>query len=381
MELEHQFKRLEDAVQKEGAGDASALKLKNQQLTEELNEMYNHCAFRVDKGSSSAASPVSHAKGNEVRRSFGEQLLISENTYQIPIHIDFPGAASTNNSLLMQLSANRTMDLSRDSSTVASEPSLRQQVTSPQPKGAIINSVENFQILPKPIVAANQENVLKEPGIESPMKKSSTATLNKKEAQKHLELALPIAVAQNQSPPLKAATEASPKARKLPNGVVPIPESMNILLNNEEAPQDVKNSRYSNVGDSPIGPLPESGEHKDTNFLLNGNEVENGAHEVNDFNIVEDHHNHHDNIPEDEDKIVINNNAAEVEVHPGDQDEKEKRNELDLAIINRDLHGKDGIGHKKGNEDFVADQGFEDHMEEHVEEEDGTWCLFKRCLL
>lgn len=414
-ELEEKLSKLDGSGTKLEA-NAEVLSIKNQQLTEELNEMRNHCAFRVEKGSGSSVSPPSPSwsgKGgaHEVQRSFDEQVLVSENTYQIPIHLQSPAGAPNNINLFLQTS-NRTMDLHRDgipsfspSSTARNNADAAPLFAKPQLTG-IINSVENFQILPKPLLGDN-ENVLKEPMKESSSTKGSTATLNKLDGDKALEHALPIAPMmpeQSSSVASKAAAKGgSTKSRKVPDGVVPIPEIMSALLNNQEQPQvsqsDIKNARYNNAAeaaaavDSPILPMPGNSieqqlqQHNQVNFLQNANEVEeNGAHEVNDFNIVEDRnqHDHHLHEARDDEKIVINNNAAEVEAHPEEGDEdKDKRHEIDFAIINRDSHGGvDGVGNnrkeghinnkqKRGNEEFLGDQGFDDHMEEHVEEEDG----------
>lgn len=389
-QLETKFQKLESAMNDKSGGSANAelLRFKNQQLTEELNEMRKHCDFRLATGNSPIPSSSVASKAQEVQRSFDEQVLVEENTYQIPIHIQSPGVASNslNNNLSLQTS-NRTMDLHRDAPLIASStnPVDAQDIWAKPKPGGIINSVENFQILPKPleeqVVSSDNENVLKEPVAKE--SKSSTATVIKHDS-KSLDRALPIAIIQEQSsvaakPASSPQSSATKGAKKIPDGVVPIPESMNAIFNQEEPPANIKNARYSNAvaADSQLLPaVPASEEEQNpVNFLLqHGNEGENRAHEVNDFNIVEDR-NHHDHLQEvlDDAKLVINNNAAEVEAHPGDEDadEKDKRNEIDMAIINRESHGKDSLVEKKGHEDFVADQGFDDRQEEHVEEEDG----------
>lgn len=373
-----------------GAATPELLLLKNQQLMEELKEMQKHCPYRSSNANqpplSNPPSSLAPLNGPEVQRSFDEQVLVAKNTYQIPIHILSTGVASNHLSLE---TTNRTMDLRRG--VLLPVPSAKSPLASLK-LGGIINSVENFQILPKPMEEQNvpNENVLKEPGpIELTSKKSSTPTIPKQHGAMSLDRALPIAIIQEQSSvaskPVAAALHSSTKgSRKVPDGVVPIPDRMNaMLMNEEEPPADIKNARYSNVGVAavvdpqhmPAAAVGSDEDHNPVNFLQNGNERENRAHEVNDFNIVEDR-NHHDHLQEvlEDEKIVINNNAAEVEAHPEEEDDKDKRGEIDLAIINRDLHGgdrKEGQAPKKGNDDFVADQGFDDRHEEPVEEEDG----------
>lgn len=371
-------------------GKSPDLDLKNQQLRDELIEMRKRCDFRVDvvNGGQFSVGVPSLAQGRstdgqEVQRSFDEQVRVGVNTYKIPIRIQSGGAASlnsNNNKSLQNSSSNRTMDLQRDA--VWPIASLSSTTTTRRSPGGIINSVENFQILPKPLRDNNNnENALKEPNFADANKlNSSTATSDKR--RESLDRALPIAIAQLQSSTTAAlnpgiAPVSPGKHRKVPEGVVPIPESMNALLNREE-PKDILNARYGNVAAPDPPKLTADEEHNQVaNFQLNGNEVENGAHEVNDFNIIEDR-NHHDHLQDvlDDEKIVINNNAAEEERGGVDEggENTDKRNEIDLAIINRDLHGgdkKEGQLPKKGNDEFVADQGFDEHMEEHVEEEDG----------
>lgn len=353
--------------------------------------------------SSSSTTESSHSstKGVQVQRSFDEQVLVADNTYQIPIHIHSSGGgaaadAHTNKSLQNSLINNRSMDLNRRLPPSSTSPSSSSAAKAPQPPAGngIINSVENFQMLPKPLPADEQpaqnandnENVLKGPpsGDEKDLKpRSSTATLDK------AELVKPIAIAQQQSldaPPEQVVT--STKARKVPKGVVPIPRSMGEFLNIEAgrgnhkqivkdpSTEDTLNNRYENAA-AMHGVHNFHNDDKETNshhnnqvnFLENGNEVENLAHEVNDFNIVEER-NHHDHLQEG----IMDDNAAEVEAnHEG----KDKGGEIDLTVINRELQlnekekGEGKRVEKVVNEDFVGDQGFDDHMEEHVEEEDG----------
>lgn len=336
--------------------------------------------------SSTTESSHRSTKGVQVlQRSFDEQVLVADNTYQIPIHIHSSGGAAapsnTNKSLQTSLINNRSMDLNR--------PPASSVVQRPLGNG-IINSVENFQMLPKPLapderpLVNDNENVLKGPPEEKDQKlKSSTATLDKAElADKSLGLAKPIAMAQQQSldaPPEQVVTSTSTKSRKVPKGVVPIPKTMGEFLNNDApkrpvnkdaSTEDTLNNRYENAMHAAENSHNNDEISKDqVNFLQNGNEIENLAHEVNDFNIVEDR-NHHDHL-----QGGLDDNAAEVDAnHEG----KDKGGEIDLTIINRELQL--GVDKEKGNEvkrvekvneDFVGDQGFDDHMEEHVEEEDG----------
>ncbi|XP_055701788.1 Golgi integral membrane protein 4-like isoform X2 [Phlebotomus papatasi] len=269
------------------------------------------------------------------------------------------------------------------------------------PSGKIHDNEKNFnaQLTMVPKVnndkGINSANVLQEPPAQM-AQKSSTATLDRRQSPSspsnvHANIP-PIAVI----PTVVSSTKKTPdilhktKSRAVPQGVVPVPESMKELLKEEET-QNGENSpkspdRYSNaivdsVQQAPQLKKDDTHPEGETNFQ-NVNEVDNGAHEVDDFNIVEDK-NHRDHLQEvlDDEKLNVNN-AAEEDTNLYDTNKipfnRQKPNDdIDLEIINRRNPHLDANGEKHKysndklmNEEVAADQGFDLHMEEQVEEED-----------
>lgn len=345
------------------------LQYKNYKLNEELEEIKRRCSTSHSDGINSGALSTSTRavnRGAEVERNFNEQVQVNANTYNIPIHIQSHNRTLSNDSL----SNDRSLDFglkTNISANLGDGAPLKTAITNannePQRINlGIINSVENFQILAKPVQDNNsKQNVLKEPGRVKVS--SSTATLDKAElSSKPGKMAAPIAViptiVQQSSVAQKPAT--SQRSRKLPEGVVPIPESMNELVHSD------------------LGGFDRPGQEA-SNLLQNGNEVDTGAHEVNDFNIIEDR-NHHDHVMIDDEKVnLIDNNAAEV---GGDKDKHKADEDFDLESINRDLQlnredkekKKKQADTDKFHEEVAGDQGFDEHLEEQVEEgEDGKY--------
>lgn len=191
----------------------------------------------------------------------------------------------------------------------------------------IINSVENFQIAQQPILPpANDDtshknnnknneyeaNVLAQPQI---LNKGSTTTTTESpkgvhggsSSQKTGDSAKLVAPPILQAPTVKESKSSTPvkKERRLPEGVVPPPETS--WMNKETQQTD---NRYANAIDDTGVIAGQEQDMKDDrmNFLI-GNEQENLAHEVpdNDFNIDEKKVNPEN--PGGEDKI--DNNAEE----------------------------------------------------------------------
>lgn len=355
--------------------------------------MKNHCAFRPGSGGAQLSSSTRSAAAGvqekpNVEKSFDAQVLVSEDTYKIPMHFRSSFNSTTNSSTAVNIPSS-TNNLGAGALIKSSpiNPPNRDYL-------GIINSVENFQIIPKPLqeINAGDNNVLKEPPAQDQSGgkvSSSTATLDKADLKSKavVERAPPIALVPTISTTKKSAIGRTvSKAKKLPEGVVPLPESMNEFMKNEaeeKEKEDSKNkppNRYSNVQESPfpVGDM-KLGDHVDANALQNGNEIDNGAHEVNDnndFNIIEDR-NHHDHVLLDDDKVnVINNNAAEVEANMDRV--KGNDDDIDLNIINHNLNlmslqkkQKAKVSNDKFNEEVAGDQGFDEHLEEQPEEEDG----------
>ncbi|XP_059619902.1 Golgi integral membrane protein 4-like isoform X2 [Phlebotomus argentipes] len=238
----------------------------------------------------------------------------------------------------------------------------------------------------------NSANVLQEPPSAQVAVKSSTATLDRRQSPLSQGNALPIAVI----PTVLSSTKKTPdvlhktKSRAVPQGVVPVPESMKELLKEEET-QNAEMSprspdRYSNAMVDSVQQAPKKEDTRpegEANFQ-NVNEVDNGAHEVDDFNIVEDK-NHRDHLQDvlDDEKLNVNaNNAAEEDTNLYDTNKiplnRQKPNDdIDLEIINRRNPHLEANGEKHKyandklmNEEVAADQGFDLAAEEQVEEGD-----------
>ncbi|GAB0097372.1 uncharacterized protein DMENIID0001_130090 [Sergentomyia squamirostris] len=327
---------------------------------EKVIEQYeSHCAFRPETSSSNnhlkfhGLSPSGKIHDNE--KSFNAQLTVSEDLYKIPIRIN------------------------RMSTGAGTESEQR----------AIVNSVNHFQMKANNEKSMNSANVLQEPpqaqvgGI-----RSSTATFDKRQSPSSPQNIPPIAVIPTVVSSTKKSAEVlhKTKSRAVPQGVVPVPESMKELLKEEEnspkSPDRYSNAIVDSVQQPPQLKKDENREGE-ANFQ-NINEVDTGAHEVDDFNIVEDK-NHRDHLQEvlDDEKInVNNNNAAEEDTNLYDTNKipfnRQKPNDdIDLEIINRRNPHLDANGDKHKyandklvNEEVAADQGFDLHMEEQVEEED-----------
>lgn len=332
-------------------------------LEKVIEQFEAHCAFRPETPDHHGSNFVPSGKIHDNEKNFNAQLTVSEDLYKIPIKIN------------------------RMSTGAGTEGEQR----------AIVNSLNTFQMVPKANndKGINSANVLQEPPAQV-AQKSSTATLDRRQSPSspsnvHANIP-PIAVI----PTVVSSTKKTPdilhktKSRAVPQGVVPVPESMKELLKEEET-QNGENSpkspdRYSNaivdsVQQAPQLKKDDTHPEGETNFQ-NVNEVDNGAHEVDDFNIVEDK-NHRDHLQEvlDDEKLNVNN-AAEEDTNLYDTNKipfnRQKPNDdIDLEIINRRNPHLDANGEKHKysndklmNEEVAADQGFDLHMEEQVEEED-----------
>ncbi|XP_055695473.1 uncharacterized protein LOC129797158 isoform X2 [Lutzomyia longipalpis] len=266
------------------------------------------------------------------------------------------------------------------------------------PSGKVHDNEKNFNaqltMAPKPNdKGMNSANVLQEPPAQVAIK-SSTATLDRRQSPSSPQNIPPIAVIPTVVSSTKKTLDVlhKTKSRAVPQGVVPVPESIRELLKEEEpqhgeispkSPDRYSNAIVDSVQQSPQLKKDENRPEGETNFQ-NVNEVDNGAHEVDDFNIVEDK-NHRDHLQEvlDDEKLNVNNNAAEEDTNLYDINKipfnRQKPNDdIDLEIINRRNPHLDGNGDSKHkysndklmNEEVAADQGFDLHMEEQVEEED-----------
>lgn len=180
--------------------------------------------------------------------------------------------------------------------------------------GPLRNFAEQISIIPKPLPLvfedeskkqANNQNVLQQPQLLKTSTSSSSA-MNKKTSERNSNLQVPILAAPtvvspegSKSSSSTTSTTASSLVKKpvskhrskaLPEGVVPFPENMEDLMKaDENNSENAINNRYQNAAShqSPNtnGADKRSRNDKDLNFMNANVELENGAQEVDDFNL------------------------------------------------------------------------------------------------
>lgn len=280
------------------------LKYKNYQLEQEIKDLKQKLHISSNNDDQHKQPVVD----SQVDKSFQEQIPVSDDHYKIPINVN----------------------IKKSTNMVKAEESKNNK--------NIINSVENFQILPQPLGGEGQnQNVLQHP-ILNPKTSTTTTT--------------------TPTPPLlkKNISTTTKSSKKLPKFVLPIPD----LKNDENAREDTKESAKE---DGKKVSLDES-LNKPPNDEVNENE--NGAHEINDndFNIEEKNpHNHFDSL--DQDRNMLNNAAEEFDGH-----KKLVNDEMDLEIINRPANG--GNVKDKLKDEIANDHGKEEYPEEdlHIEQQE-----------
>lgn len=347
--------------------EVKKLKYKNYRLEKQIDSYNEHCSWRPDDAIDSfdlqkQQDLIARQHVKEFDKNFNAQIPVSENLYRIPITIVNHTA-----------SANRMLN-----SGVGSKH---------RENGGIINSVENFQIFPKPIVEANKD-VVDEPPKNGDERKSSTAIdALKSSVSNNGELKMPNAPVPTATPGNKLKTSSTTetskyllktKTKPIPEGVVAVPEMVNFMLNKNDDfnEKESQNDRYSNV-------LDEIGSKKSSDKGVNDvvvNDADTGAHEVLDNNdFMVDDRNHKDHLQEVlEDKLLNMNNAAEDDtnnIYDKGLNLGKVNGDSDLNNVHKD--GKSLQNNKMLNE-LDADQGkvaeYRDddiHLEQAEEEGDG----------
>ncbi|XP_070495927.1 putative leucine-rich repeat-containing protein DDB_G0290503 isoform X2 [Chironomus tepperi] len=199
---------------------------------------------------------------------------------------------------------------------------------------------EQIPIIPEPVV--DSKNVLQQPAL---LGKSTTTT--------------PTSILNNNSNKKKESTTTK-SSRKLPKFVLPIPDIKN---DESEAPKEPVKEDKKQILDETL--------NKPQNEDIN--DIENGAHEINDndFNIEEKNQRNFDNM--DPDKNMVNNAAEEFDVHKPAEKKSLGNEEMDLEIINRPANGgnvkdklKDEIANDHGKEEAYAEEDL--HLEQQDED-------------
>jgi hypothetical protein len=278
------------------------LKYKNYQLEQENKDLKQKLHI-----SSNSDDQRKHAVDSQVDKSFQEQIPVSDDHYKIPINLNIKNK-STN---MVKADGSKN----------------------------IINSVENFQILPQPM--GEGQNVLQQP-ILNPKTSTTTTTTPTPLLKKNLDK-------------ISTTTKSS---KKLPKFVLPIPDIKNDENVHEESKESPKDDGKKISLDESLNKPPND----------EVNENENGAHEINDnndFNIEEKNpHNHFDSLDQDRNNM-LNNAAEEFDGH-----KKLVNDEMDLEIINRPPNN--GNVKDKLKDEIANDHGKEEYPEEdlHIEQQE-----------
>lgn len=325
-------------------------------MKNEIKQYEEHSAWR------SGGYP--HIDGEKspkmVNRNFNAQIPVSDNLYKIPLQ-----------------SANAT---SASKQLVDKNDGVGGKVGGGGVKyvnrhDGIINSVENFQLMPKPLAPSKSSTPSSALNLKT--SEASDAKFNVPNAPIPDQVKASSTTAASR----KVDENSGKKSRQVPAGVVPIPQNNfdevmvknvdNTLMNPEEA----ENNRYVNVVDEAGGGKKTDSEGE-KGQLIDMQGDDNAAHEVMDNNdfVVEDrnHKDHslnHADVPLD--KV---NNAAEEDMNLYDNHKFPLVKQMpdaddDLEVIQKS-------DDKKRRDEVDADQGKvaypdEMHLEENLEEEDG----------
>lgn len=335
--------------------ESDSKQMKEKSLLQEENEHHQ------------VPAPIQHSniyqKPNQ-EKSFNQQQVVSGDLYKIPITVK--NLTSFEPKGISSPSSN-SVRLTTSISSSKSSANNNQAVKAKEANG-IINSVENFQMIPKPIADSN--NVLQQPMM---LKTSSTTTTTMPASKTNSKSNQVVPLVPAMTPNSKNATKPSTKAsvekskKNIPNGIVwPVPDTD--LMDREYPDNDLKDNQ-----DLLKNELKDDKKFDDSlkipqNNPNDINELENGAHEINDnnendFNIDKDHDHIHDIL--DSDKNLNNNNAAEHEDDNYDLGQQKvlggkKKNDKLMNEIAGD-HGKEG-GYLEEMEDI--------HMDNHMEAEE-----------
>lgn len=272
------------------------LKYKNYQLDQAIKDLKQR--LHISHESTNERQTIKQK--NQIDKSFREQIPVSEDHYKIPINII------------------------RNVSNVEMVNSSQVQ------REKMINSVENFQILPQPVI--ENQYVLQQPSLINGKFSTTTTT--------------PTSVIGSKKTTTKSVS------RKLPKFVLPIPDLKNVETEVVHEP-----SKENTIDGEKKLSLDESLNKRQEEI----NENENGAHEINDndFNIEEK--NSRNNFD------TINNAAEEFDGHKPLDKKSLAHDEMDLEII----RPQNGVNAKdtKLKDEIRNDHGKEDYQEEdlHIE--------------
>lgn len=361
------------------SSDAAEIQL----LKKEIEEYKQHTAWRPEARGIVGPTPVNGSGSStstkpSIEKSFNAQIAVSDNLYEIPIKY-------TNNT--------------KRSGDGFTKTSKKQSFKS----DTIINSVENFQFVPKPLANADALALLSSSKATTPSSNRKTSESN---GNNKLNIA-PNAPMPEQSSRSTSTTVANKKLEEnkirkhpLPQGVVPFQGILDDIsvktLDKPDAERSKTNdnNRYQNVIDEVAAAVVDNAQNSDNvdpmKELHNANgDKDTGAREVNDSNdFVVDEHNHHGHLDHRND---IGNDAAEEDLNLYEINKHKKSidkqvnaidipngSDDDLQVIHRANGNNDDDNHiplngNKLKNEVDQDQGkYPDDVHlEQVEDEDG----------
>ncbi|XP_075146409.1 uncharacterized protein LOC142220890 isoform X1 [Haematobia irritans] len=306
-------------------------------LEAKLKEYESHCDLKAIQRN--PVFPKPHVADNNnpstSQKTFNLQEPVSEGVYQLVI-VNKTSNSKNNNQIgeggihqeitpkgEFEDSKKITATTKQDIEIQNTNPVFKPYITKNYNGSLILNSVENFQIVPKPIKTVPEEgevaNVVQKPEANETKKQvaplgapkhKTSSPITKSEPQMAVAAALNATSANTRNGRDNSSTSNSPplalppNQKKLPENVAPYPEEELLQKNNNEQ------SKNDDAGDS----NKEDAQPKASALKAppNNNNFDFGAHEVND-NMNDD-----SNIPHDEDINNFFDTDNDAVKHPKD---------------------------------------------------------------
>lgn len=339
--------------------------------------------------------------------NFSAQIPVSDNLYKIPIKIvNHDNSGSTNNN-------NNSMPADVDNLNLNDKNNVISNVYTSKSNGfidtqlgdgnlmnivkpnksllGVINSVENFQLMQKPLAeplagAASTAKI----GHVKTSEASDNGKLELPNAPMPEQLKVSSTTAANR---IAHAEEnfGKPRPKPVPHGVVPIQVNLEEMINRDfdanqanENGAAQSNNRYGNVADAMMAVNAERKKAAVAAVQNNDANDANVAHEVNDNNdfiVYERSHKEHMPVALGDNKFNVINNAAEEDLNLYDNNNNNINNHINKNHIGGNEAGKSlgrhGLNNGKLANEIEADggrmgayaDGDEAHMEEQLLEE------------
>lgn len=356
------------------------------QMKQEIDDYKSHCSWRpVQKIIGPTVLPENKTSTkSSVEKNFNAQIAVSDNLYKIPIKYANNTDKTVGNGIYKKQGDGFTTSLQSNK-----QPIIAVKIFN---ANAIINSVENFQLVPKPLVDSFAEAPAQQPSaptISSSIRKTSeSGNGSKVNVGPNAPLPEQLRASSTTVASNKLEENNQNKHIKLPNGVVPFQSNLDDMsardpdTKDENLSKPPTNNRYSNI----------VAEANDENDNAKGNDSlkdlqdgdgnnDTGAREVNDSNdFVVDEHNHHGHLQDTFDhKDEAGDAAEDLKVYKVKKLNAKHPNEIpngsddDIQVINRVNDMDDGRFPLNGEHlknEIKADQG-KAYDEAIQEDEDG----------